>query len=336
MKNVVIIDALNMFLRSYVISPHLNKKGYPVGGTVGFLKSLQKVSRDFNADEVIIAWDGHEGSQRKRSMNKDYKGGRKPVRFNRRMIDLPEEEEAANKGYQQIRLMEYLNQMPVIQLVADYTEADDIIAHVVQSSYYEGWNKVIVSSDKDFFQLCADDISVYRPIQKKTLNKQSILEEFKIHPKNFALARAIVGDKSDNLPGVKGAGLKTVAKRFPYLIREDVYEVSDIMRDCAMQAKKMKIHENIGSSEQLLKDNYKIMQLYYPNIRPINRAMIDKAIQDFEPFFAKIKFTQMLFEDDAGHLNFNDLQTVFRRIKRWIAGSSKLGQETRYGSLYSK
>ena len=316
MKNVVIIDALNMFLRSYVISPHLNKKGYPVGGTIGFLKSLQKVSRDFEADEVIIAWDGHEGSQRKRSMNKDYKGGRKPVRFNRRMIDLPEEEEAVNKGYQQLRLMEYLNHMPVIQLIADYTEADDIIAHVVQSDYYDGWNKIIVSSDKDFFQLCDDDVSVYRPIQKKTLNKQSILEEFQIHPKNFALARAIVGDKSDNLPGVKGAGLKTVAKRFPYLIREDVYDVSDIMRDCAMQGKKMKIHENIGNSEQLVKDNYKIMQLYYPNIRPINRAMIDKSIKDFEPFFGKIKFTQMLFEDDAGHLNFNDLQTVFRRINR--------------------
>jgi len=316
MKNVVIIDALNMFLRSYVVSPHLNKKGYPVGGTVGFLKSLQKVSRDFEADEIIVAWDGHEGSQRKRSMNKDYKGGRKPVRFNRRMIDLPEDQEAANKGYQQIRLMEYLNLMPVIQLVADYTEADDIIAHVVQSKYYEGWNKIIVSSDKDFFQLCDDDVSVYRPIQKKTLNKQSILDEFKIHPKNFALARAIVGDKSDNLPGVRGAGLKTVAKRFPYLIREDIYEVSDIIRDCAMQGKKMKIHENIARSEQLLKDNYKIMQLYYPNIRPINRAMMDKALQDFEPTFSKIKFTQMLFEDDAGHLNFNDLQQVFRRINR--------------------
>ena len=102
----------------------------------------------------------------------------------------------------------------------------------------------------------------------------------------------------------------------PYLIREDVYDVSDIMRDCAMQGKKMKIHENIGNSEQLVKDNYKIMQLYYPNIRPINRAIIDKSIKDFEPFFSKIKFTQMLFEDDAGHLNFNDLQAVFRRINR--------------------
>ena len=122
MKNVIIIDALNMFLRSYVISPHLDKRGMPVGGTIGFLKSLQKVSRDFDADEVIVAWDGHEGSQRKRSMNKDYKGGRKPVRFNRRMIDLPEDQEAANKGYQQVRLMEYLNHMPIIQLIADYTE----------------------------------------------------------------------------------------------------------------------------------------------------------------------------------------------------------------------
>jgi 5'-3' exonuclease len=232
------------------------------------------------------------------------------------MIELPEDQQAANRGYQQIRLMEYLNLMPVIQLVADYTEADDIIAHVVQTRHYEGWNKVIISSDKDFFQLCADDISVHRPIQKKTLNKQSIIDEFKIHPKNFALARAIAGDKSDNLPGVRGAGLKTIAKRFPYLIREDIYEVGDIIRDCVMVGKKMKIHENIASSEQLLKDNYRIMQLYSPNIRPINRMMIDKALQDFEPAFSKINFTQMLFEDDAGHLNFNDLQQVFRRIKR--------------------
>ena len=316
MKNVIIIDALNMFLRSYVISPHLDKKGMPVGGTIGFLKSLQKVARDFNAEEIIVAWDGHEGSQRKRSMNKDYKGGRKPVRFNRRMVELPEDKEEANKGYQQIRLMEYLNQMPVIQLIADYTEADDIIAHVCQSDYYKGWKKTIISSDKDFFQLCNDEVQIYRPIQKTLMTKDKVVEEFSIHPKNFALARAIAGDASDNLPGVQGAGLKTIATRFPYLIREDVYDTADIIRDCAMQGKKLKIHENIEANEKLVKDNYNIMQLYYPNIRPINRAMIDKSIKDFEPYFDKIKFTQMLFDDDAGQLNFNDLQQVFRNIKR--------------------
>ena len=316
MKNVIIIDALNMFLRSYVVSPHMDRKGNPVGGTIGFLKSLQKVARDFNADEIIVAWDGHEGSQRKRSMNKDYKGGRKPVRFNRRMIELPPDQEQANKGYQQIRLMEYLNHMPVIQLVADFTEADDIIAHVINHNKYKDWHKTIISSDKDFFQLCREDVSIYRPIQKKVMTKDSIINEFKIHPKNFALARAMAGDASDNLPGIRGAGLKTIAKRFPYLIREDEYEVSDIIRDCAMQGKKLKIHENIERNEKLIKDNYKIMQLYYPNIRPLNRQLITKAVNDFEPYFDRIKFTQMLFDDDAGHLNFDALQYILRNIKR--------------------
>jgi len=316
MKNVIIIDALNMFLRSYVVSPHMDRKGNPVGGTIGFLKSLQKVSRDFTADEIIVAWDGHEGSQRKRSMNKDYKGGRKPVRFNRRMIELPPDQEKANKGYQQVRLMEYLNQMPVIQLVADFTEADDIIAHVINHDKYKGWHKTIISSDKDFFQLCREDVSIYRPIQKKIMTKDSIINEFKIHPKNFALARAMAGDASDNLPGIRGAGLKTIAKRFPYLVREDEYEVADIIRDCAMQAKKLKVHESIQTGETLIKENYKIMQLYYPNIRPLNRQLMTKAVNDFEPFFDKIKFTQMLFDDDAGHLNFDALQYILRNIKR--------------------
>ncbi len=316
MKNVIIIDALNMFLRSYVISPHLDKKGWPIGGTIGFLKSLQKVSRDFNADEIIVAWDGHEGSQRRRSMNKDYKGGRKPVRFNRRLVELPPEKEEANKGYQQVRLMEYLNEMPVIQLVADFTEADDIIALVINHPRYDGWKKTIISSDKDFFQLCRDDVQIYRPIQKKIVTKDSIIEDFKIHPNNFAVARAIEGDKSDNLPGIRGAGLKTIAKRFPYLVREDEYEVSDIIKDCAMQSKKLKIHENIENNEKLIKDNYAIMQLQYPNIRPMNRELIKKAIVDFEPFFNKIKFTQMLFHDDAGSLNFSALQQIFHKIKR--------------------
>ena len=316
MKNVIIIDALNMFLRSYVISPHLNKKGWPIGGTIGFLKSLQKVARDFDADEIIIAWDGHEGSARRRSMNKDYKGGRKPVRFNRRMVELPPEKEEANKGFQQIRLMEYLNEMPVIQLVADFTEADDIIALVINHPRYEGWKKTIISSDKDFFQLCREDVQIYRPIQKKIVTKQSIIEDFKIHPNNFAVARAIEGDKSDNLPGIKGAGLKTIAKRFPYLVREDEYEVADIIRDCAMQGKKLKIHENIQNNEKLIKDNYAIMQLQYPNIRPMNREIIKNAINDFDPYFDKIKFSQMLADDDGLSLNFNDLQAVFRKIKR--------------------
>lgn len=316
MKNVIIIDALNMFLKNYVVSPHLNKKGLPIGGTIGFLKSLQAETSRFNPDEIIVAWDGHEGSQRRKSMNSEYKNGRSPVRFNRRMIELSSDQEQVNRGEQQIRLMEYLNEMPVIQLVADFTEADDIIALVINHSRYKGWKKTIISSDKDFFQLCRDDVQVYRPSQNKLVTQKDIIEEFGIHPNNFALARAIEGDKSDNLPGVPGAGLKTIATRFPYLIREDEYSADDIIRDCAMQSKKLKIHENIQKNEKLIKDNYQIMQLQYPNIRPMNRTIVNNSIDNFDPRFDKIKVTQMLFDDDASSINFTNLHQVFRKIKR--------------------
>ena len=62
MKKLLVIDALNLFIRNYVVNPSMDAKGNPVGGCIGFMKSLQKICRKFNPDEVIIAWDGHGGS----------------------------------------------------------------------------------------------------------------------------------------------------------------------------------------------------------------------------------------------------------------------------------
>jgi len=316
MSKVMFIDGLNMFIRSYIVNPTLDKEGRPIGGCIGFLKSLQKVIRKFNPDEVIVAWDGNEGSQRKRALNKEYKEGRGPIRFNRRLIDLPPEQQKANKAHQLYRLVEYLNELPIIQIIIDYVEADDVIAYGARHPYYGGWDKIIVSSDKDFYQLCDDKTSIYRPIQDKVVTKQSILDEFRIHPNNFALARAIAGDSSDNLPGVSGVGLKTVAKRFPFLANEEESSCKEIVTNCAMQSKRLKLHENIIKSADLVTNNYRIMQLYSPNIRPINRIHVDNTIIQFEPEFSKLNFTKMLFEDDCGYIKFDQLILGMKKIKR--------------------
>jgi len=316
MSKVMFIDGLNMFIRSYIVNPTLDKHGNPIGGCIGFLKSLQKVCRKFQPQEVIIAWDGHEGSQRKRALNKQYKEGRGPIRFNRRLIELSPEEQTKNKAYQLIRLMEYLNELPVIQITIDYVEADDVIAYGARHPYYGGWDKIIVSSDKDFFQLCNDKTSIYRPIQNKLVTKQTILDEFKIHPNNFAVARAIAGDSSDNLPGVSGVGLKTLAKRFPFLANQEESDCEKIITTCAMQGKRLKLHENIIKSADLVKNNYKIMQLYSPNIRPINRIFIDNSIIKFEPTFSRLSFTKMLYNDGCSYINFDELTSVMKKIKR--------------------
>ena len=201
-KRLVVVAALNMYFRAYIVNPTLSSNGDPIGGMVGFLKILQKLCRETRPDEIVVCWDGEGGSRKRKSTNKNYKAGRKPIRLNRDIRNLTENEELENKIWQQTRLVEYLNNLPIIQLMLPAVEADDIISQVVQDPKYSGWQKIIVSSDKDFFQLCDNETVILRPIQKQIMNTNTIVEKFNIHPNNFALARAIVGDVSDNLPGI--------------------------------------------------------------------------------------------------------------------------------------
>ncbi len=314
MQKVMIIDGLNMFLRSYIVVPSLDKHGAPNGGAYGFMKSLQKISGLFHPDEVVVCWDGEGGSQKRKQIDKNYKAGRSPVRFNRRLIDLSPEETNKNKYNQQYRLMEYLNDLPVIQIMIDYIEADDVIAYAAQHEKYQDWEKVIVSSDKDFFQLISKDCKLYRPIQDQLVDYPSLLSEHKIHPKNFALARSLVGDKSDNLPGVPRVGLKTVAGKFPFLADDHQYEVEDVMRHCEGIDKMLKVHENILENSLLVEKNYKIMQLYSPSISHMHKKQINFSLKEFEPKLEKLELTKKLYSDGINAGSFNVLMNIMKKI----------------------
>lgn len=315
-NRVVIIDALNMYFRSYIVDPSLSTNGQPIGGVKGFLKILQKLIRETKPDEVIVVWDGPGGSRKKKAINKNYKEGRKPIRLNRGIRTLSEREEMENKIWQQTRLMEYLNELPVIQLILPEVEADDVISQVVQSPHYKGDQKIIVSSDKDFFQLCDDETVLFRPVQKEVLNKNNILEKFGIHPTNFALARAIAGDKSDNLSGVPGVGLKSLAKRLPLLSMENAYDVNTLVNWCRKEEEKssLKLFSSIAESEDLIFENYKIMQLYCPSISVQGKKKINYAIENFEHKFNKTEFIRMMNEDGFGVFNWTDLFANMKRM----------------------
>ena len=314
-KRVLIIDALNMFLRSYTIIPSMNPQGLPNGGTIGFIKSLQVLCREFRPDEVVICWDGHGGSEKKRHINKEYKQGRRPVRFNRRMIELPDEEVYKNRRDQQLRLHDYLNEMPVIQLQQDYVEADDIISYVNYHNKYKGWYKVIVSSDKDFFQLCHDpDTFIWRPIQKELINGTQLRMKHSIHPINFALVRAIDGDSSDNLKGVPRIGMKTMVKYFPHLENNRQIDFSEILTECSVQKNKKSIHKKLLEYKDLVISNYRIMQLYEPSISHQGRKKIDYILSNFNPLFNKVNTSKMLMKDGQGSLNLSDLWVAFKKL----------------------
>ena len=307
MKRLMIIDALNMYFRAYIVDPSLSTNGQPLGGVKGFIKILQK------PDLIAICWDGPGGSAKRRQIVKEYKEGRKPIRLNRE-TDLSENEELENKIWQQTRLIEYLNQLPVPQFMFPEVEADDVIAYVANSHHFKGWQKIIVSSDKDFLQLCDDETVLFRPIQKKVHNTNNVVEEYGIHPTNFALARAIAGDKSDNLKGVPGAGLPTVQKRLPFLSEAKEYSIQEVMDYCENIDSKVLFFDRVTSHRGLIIKNYKLMQLYDPILSLQSRKKVDHVFENLGYEFNKTEMIKMMSEDGFGVYNWGDLFAIMNRI----------------------
>jgi DNA polymerase-1 len=198
----------------------------------------------------------------------------------------------------------------------DSTEADDIIAYVANHKYLKEYQKIILSSDKDFFQLLNDKTVLYRPIQKEILNKKAIIEKFDIHPTNFAMARAMAGDKSDNIEGVQGLGLKTISKRFPFLREEKAATFSDIVSHCKkeLEEKEIKAFRNILESESVLKRNYQMMQLYAPILSIDAKNIVNKTLKESDNTFNKTELIKMMIKDGFGEINFVELFQHLNKI----------------------
>jgi len=324
LKRVLIVDALNMYFRAYIVDPSLSSNGQPVGGFKGFLKILNKLVREISPDQIVICWDGPGGSRKRKSVNKGYKEGRSPIRLNRDIRNLTEAEELNNKIWQQTRLYEYLNEMPIVQFMFEDIEADDLISYVVNSPHFSDDQKVIVSSDKDFFQLLDDHTILYRPVQKEVLNKNSVVEKFNIHPNNFALARAMTGDKSDNLAGVGGVGLATISKRIPFLTEEKSYTIEEVLEHCRNVDSKLKCFSSILEGEETIRQNYKLMQLYSPSVSVQVKQQMHNVLEENVPQFNKTKIRTMFIQDGIGELILTDLFTNFKKtIFSWKSDAKK-------------
>jgi len=315
-KRVLIIDQLNLFFRNYIVNPSLSTNGAPIGGLKGCFQSIQKICRESKPDLIIICWDGEGGSKKRKLMKKDYKAGRKPIRLNRNVRNMSEDQEIENKIWQQTRLIEYYNQVPIIQFMFKHTEADDIVAYLTQMKELKNAEKLIISSDKDFFQLLDAKTVQYRPIQKEALNKNIILEKFNIHPINFAIARAMEGDKSDNIEGIEGLGLKTIAKRFPFLKKEKVVNLVDVIKYCKKMSQEtnVKAYQSVINSEDILRRNYHMMQLYTPILGIEAKKTIRDTIKNPDLSFNKTELIKMMMKDGFGEINFIELFQQFNRI----------------------
>ena len=219
---IMIFDAMNVFMRHYIAHPAMSDNGEQIGGIVGFYYNLINLVEKCKPEAVIVVWEGG-GSKRKRDIYPEYKKGSRPAKMNRYYENDEIPDTLANRNFQIRNLVGILSNLPVCQVYVEDAEADDAIGYLAKYKLSKK-NKVIVSGDHDFYQLVDEDCIIYSPNSKSFINTDTVINKYGVHPHNFCLAKSIVGDKSDNIPGVTGVGYKKLAKEFSDLLLKEDFE----------------------------------------------------------------------------------------------------------------
>ena len=314
-SHLLVIDGLNTFIRVFSAVPALNDDGMHIGGVTGFLRSIAAVIRKHKPTRCVIVFDGKGGSVRRKRMYPNYKANRaNKTAFNRykEFASLEDEQQSMKRQYG--RMIQYLQCLPITTLAIDNIEADDAIAYISNEIFTKQENKVtIVSTDRDFLQLVNNRISVWSPIKKKMYTPNVMREEFGIDSKNYLLYRALTGDKSDNIPGVNGVGLKTMIKRLPIITENRQLSVEEFVEAATNADKKYKVHEIIESNMNTIQLNYKLMQLKDVDIAGTTKLLIQEKIREEINSMDVLSFKKMFMADK--------MYTVIKDLDTWMSTS---------------
>lgn len=293
-RPVLLVDAMNLFVRSYAAYPQMSSNGHQMGGTIGFLKTLRRIIDESQPRAVYIGWEGG-GSARRRAIYSDYKMNRKPEKMNRFYgDDLPDSDD--NKKHQIIALLELIRSTPMCQLYGADCEGDDVVAYLARGAF-RNEPKIIVSSDKDLLQLLDDKTTIYSLHKKVYVTADDVLTEHRITAQNFALAKALCGDAGDNIPGIKGLGFKKAAKLFPVLGTETPVILQDIFDYCASHVTESKVYKQVLDEADDVRRNWRLVQLDGNMLAPNQKQRIDNLVSTFKPTIDRLSFMRKLVHE---------------------------------------
>ena len=278
--HIVLVDSLNTFIRNFTTLKALTPGGHHIGGLLGFLRSLGYLVRTLEPTRLICVFDGRGSSMNRKNMDSNYKANRENMRVtNWGMFDSRAEEKESMSA-QIFRLQDYLEVLPVGLMIYDKVEADDVISFIAQEKAKTGSKVTIVSSDKDFLQIVNSSISVYAPIKRKLIDINNIQEYLGMHPSNYLVAKALLGDHSDNLVGVKGVGQKGLLKFFPELVDVPGKDLDYVYNICESSLKSRKIFAKIIYDWDKVEMNYKLMNIQDPRLIDDEKNTIMNDLED--------------------------------------------------------
>ena len=304
MKNLILVDGNNLLFRSYYATAYngnfmKNSKGFPTNGLFGFTNMINKILEEEKPTHIIVAFD--KGKTFRHEKYKDYKAGR---------IEMPDE-----LKLQFPVAKELLTKMGITYYEIENYEADDIIGTFAEFCENDPeYTGTIISSDKDLLQLVTKTVNIKLLKSKDYIRytEESFKEEWGINPINIIDLKALMGDSSDNIKGVKGIGEKGALKLLhEYKTLDGIYENIDNIKGAT--------REKLISGKQDAYESYELATIYkevpmeinindleykQPNIEELN-----KMYEELE-FYSFLKKTKVVKQEDINFKIIKDINQI--------------------------
>ncbi len=197
-KPLILVDGSSYLYRAFHALPSLtNSKGEPTGAIYGVINMIRRLLKEYDPEEMAVVFDAR-GKTFRDELYDQYKANRPPM---------PEE-----LSRQVEPILEIIEAMGLPLLQIEGVEADDVIGTLAEQATREGIPVVISTGDKDMAQLVSDHVTLVNTMTETTLDRQGVEEKFHVPPERIVDYLALIGDTSDNIPGVPKVGPKTAVK----------------------------------------------------------------------------------------------------------------------------
>ncbi|AJI45750.1 hypothetical protein FTDG_01158 [Francisella tularensis subsp. novicida GA99-3548] len=237
MKKIVLVDGSSYLFRAYHALPHLtNSQGEPTGAIIGVINMLKKLPIMYDTEYVAVVFDA-KGKNFRHQLYPQYKAHRKDIDDELRVQIQP--------------LHQIIEKMGFAVIIEDGVEADDVIGTLAKNLQKQGYQIIISTGDKDMAQLVTDNIVLYDSMKNVTTDVAGVLEKYQISPHQIIDYLALMGDASDNIPGIPKVGPKTAVKWL-----QDYQNIDGIIAN--QQQIKGKVGENLRNNIDLLKLSYQL------------------------------------------------------------------------------
>ena len=297
-KKLFLLDGSAIFYRSYfafIRNPLINSKGENTSAVFGFLNTVFKLIEDEKPEYIIVVFDTKEPTFR-HEIYAEYKATREKMPDD--MVNtIP-------------RMMQALHSLNLCILEQDGYEADDIIATIARKYASDELNVFIISGDKDLAQLVTDNISIYfmakgAGAEPEILDRSKIKEKYGVYPEEITDWLALMGDKSDNVPGIPSVGEKTAAA-----LIDQFGSIENMYKNLEKVAKE--------GLRQKIKDHYDQAFLSKKLVILEDNVPIETQVTDFSLKTWDKQALEVLLKD----MEFNRLITRAANVHEVVSGES--------------